>query len=68
MTDTRGPDGKSFISRVAAGASDRVLDLVDPNVVLDHVDVNALLDKVDVRIFSIVSMSTGCSIEWMWTR
>jgi uncharacterized RDD family membrane protein YckC len=33
---------------MATGASDRVLEIVDPNVVLDHVDVDALLDKVDV--------------------
>jgi uncharacterized RDD family membrane protein YckC len=34
---------------MAAGASDRVLDFVDPNQVLDHVDVNTLLDRVEVN-------------------
>lgn len=43
-------DGKrSFLGRVASGASDRVLDIVDPNTVLDHVDVEALLDRIDVN-------------------
>lgn len=35
---------------MASEASDRVLDIVDPNVVLDHVDVDALLEKVDVNM------------------
>ena len=34
---------------MAAEASDRVLDIVDPNLVLDHIDVNALLDRIDVN-------------------
>ena len=34
---------------MAAGASDRVLEIVDPNMVLDHVDVNALLDRIDAN-------------------
>jgi uncharacterized RDD family membrane protein YckC len=42
-------DGKGIISRAASAASDRVLDLVDPNLVLDHIDVNALLDRVDLN-------------------
>jgi uncharacterized RDD family membrane protein YckC len=29
--------------------SERVLDVVDPDVVLEHVDINALLDRVDVN-------------------
>jgi uncharacterized RDD family membrane protein YckC len=43
------PDDRSLLGRIAAGASDRVFDIVDPNVVLDYIDVNALLDKVDVN-------------------
>lgn len=39
---------RSFFSRMASGATDRALDMVDPNLVLDHVDVDALLDRVDV--------------------
>ena len=34
---------------MAAGASSRMLDMVDPNVVLDHVDINALIDRVDLN-------------------
>lgn len=46
MTDN---ERRGFLGRVAAGASDRVLDFVDPNQVLDHVDVNTLLDRVEVN-------------------
>lgn len=35
---------------MASGASDRVLDIVDPNTVLDHVDVEALLERVDLNL------------------
>lgn len=43
-------DGRrSFLGRVASGASDRVLDIVDPNTVLEHVDVEALLDRIDIN-------------------
>lgn len=38
----------SILGRFAARANDRVLELVDPDIVLGHVDVNALLDRVDV--------------------
>lgn len=34
---------------MASGASDRVFDIVDPNVVLDHIDIDALLDRVDIN-------------------
>lgn len=34
---------------MASGASDRVLDFVDPNLVLDHIDIDALLHRVDVN-------------------
>lgn len=33
---------------MASGASERVLEIVDPNVVLNHVDVDALLERIDV--------------------
>jgi uncharacterized RDD family membrane protein YckC len=49
VSQPQEPDGKGIISRAAIAASDRVLDLVDPNLVLDHIDVNALLDRVDVN-------------------
>lgn len=34
---------------MVAGASDRVFDIVDPDLFLDHVDINALLDRVDIN-------------------
>jgi len=34
---------------MASGASDRMLDIVDPNMVLEHIDVNALLERVDIN-------------------
>jgi len=34
---------------MASGASERMLGVVDPNLVLDHVNVDALLDRVDVN-------------------
>lgn len=37
------------MGRIASGASDRVLEMVDPNLVLNHVDADALLEKVDVN-------------------
>lgn len=40
---------RGLLGRMASGASDRVLDIVDPNTVLDHVDVEALLDRIDVN-------------------
>ncbi len=48
MTRPEREDGeKGILGRIASGASDRVLDIVDPNMVLDHVDVNALIARVD---------------------
>lgn len=38
-----------MFGRLASGAGDRMLDIVDPNMVLEHVDVDALLDRVDVN-------------------
>ena len=40
---------KGFFRRAARGASERVLDVVDPDMVLGHVDVNALIDRVDIN-------------------
>ena len=45
----KSTDRRGFFSRAARGASERVLGVVDPDVVLEHVDVNALLDRVDVN-------------------
>ncbi|MFZ0015338.1 MAG: RDD family protein [Acidimicrobiia bacterium] len=45
-----GRDGeRGFLGRMASGASERVLDIVDPNLILENVDVNALLERVDVN-------------------
>ncbi|HEX6146807.1 MAG TPA: RDD family protein [Acidimicrobiia bacterium] len=44
-----GTGRRGFLRRAARGASERVLDVVDPDMVLEHVDVNALLDRVDVN-------------------
>lgn len=49
MTRPHRNQRRGLLGRVASGASERVLDVVDPNLVLDHVDVNALLDRVDVN-------------------
>jgi uncharacterized RDD family membrane protein YckC len=51
---TSGSDGgeterRGFFRRAARGASERVLEVVDPDMVLSHVDVNSLLDRVDVN-------------------
>jgi uncharacterized RDD family membrane protein YckC len=45
----RNSTRKGLFSRAARGASERVLDLVGPDMVLEHVDVNALLERVDVN-------------------
>jgi uncharacterized RDD family membrane protein YckC len=34
---------------MASGASDRMLEIVDPNTVLGHVDIDTLLERVDVN-------------------
>ena len=38
---------RGLFGRVTAGATDRMLNVVDPNTVLEHVDVNSLLGRVD---------------------
>lgn len=48
MTSDDG-DGGGLFRRAARGASERMLDIVDPDLVLEHVDINALLDRVDVN-------------------
>lgn len=40
---------RGFFKRAARGASERVLDVVDPDMVLEHVDVNALLERIDIN-------------------
>lgn len=35
---------------MASGASERMLEMVDPNVILQYVDVDALLDRVDLNV------------------
>ena len=40
---------RGFFRRAARGASERVLDVVDPDMVLEHVDVNALIERIDIN-------------------
>ena len=49
MVDMTARPQKGLIGRVAGAMTERVVDVVDPDIVLDHVDVNALLDKIDVQ-------------------
>ncbi len=48
FSDDNG-DRQGLLTRMARGASERVLDVVQPDMVLDHIDVNALLDRIDVN-------------------
>ena len=48
MSQDETRNRRSILGRFAAKANDRVLELVDPDIVLGHVDVNALLDRVEV--------------------
>ena len=45
----QGTEKRGFFKRAARGASERVLDVVDPDMVLEHVDVNALIERVDIN-------------------
>jgi uncharacterized RDD family membrane protein YckC len=47
MTRPERDEHKGFLGRMASGASDRMLDIVDPNLILHHVDVDALLERID---------------------
>ena len=38
----------SLITRAATRATEKVVDVVDPDVILERVDVNAIIDRVDV--------------------
>ncbi len=49
MARAQKSNERGLLSRIAGGAGERMLNVVDPNQVLDHVDVNALLDRVDVN-------------------
>lgn len=44
-----GDERQGLVRRAARGASERVFDIVDPDIVLDHIDVNALLARIDVN-------------------
>ena len=46
-----GPDAdrQGLFTRMARGASERVMDAVDVDMVLEHVDINALLERVDIN-------------------
>src|SRR4051812_18679846 len=49
VDDTLRTPQKGLLGRVAGAVTERVVDVVDPDIVLDHVDVNSLLDKIDVQ-------------------
>jgi uncharacterized RDD family membrane protein YckC len=49
MVDTTARPQKGLLGRMAGAVTERVVDVVDPDIVLDHVDLNALLDKVDLQ-------------------
>ena len=49
MVDTTARPQKGLLGRVAGAVTERVVDVVDPDIVLDHVDLNALLDKIDLQ-------------------
>lgn len=49
MAQPERSNSRGIFGRIAAGASDRVLDIVDPNLVLEYVDVDGLLARVDVN-------------------
>jgi uncharacterized RDD family membrane protein YckC len=40
---------KGLFGRVAGAVTERVVDVVDPDIVLDAVDVNSLIEKVDLQ-------------------
>ncbi|MEX1126111.1 MAG: RDD family protein [Acidimicrobiia bacterium] len=46
---TPDPDRRGLLTRMARGASERVLDVVQPDMVLDLVDVNSLLERVEIN-------------------
>jgi uncharacterized RDD family membrane protein YckC len=46
---TSDADRQSLFTRMARGASERVMDAVDMDMVLEHVDINSLLERVDVN-------------------
>jgi uncharacterized RDD family membrane protein YckC len=43
------PVHQGLLARMARGAGERMLDVVQPDMVLDLVDVNALLERVDIN-------------------
>ena len=47
VSDSRRKTNRGLIGRVTAEATDRMLNVVDPNAVLEHVDINSILERVD---------------------
>ena len=45
----RGGERQGLVKRAARGASEKVFDIVDVDMVLDHVDINALLARIDLN-------------------
>lgn len=50
LAAAREPKEKTdgIVSRVASRATERVVDVVDPDIIINRVDVNALMGKVDI--------------------
>lgn len=46
--DRRGEKRPGVVSRFASRATEKVVDVVDPDVVIEHVDINAIIERVDV--------------------
>ncbi|MBZ5737852.1 RDD family protein [Nocardioides mangrovi] len=42
-----GGEGRGLFHRITGGVTERVVDLVDPDIVLDQVDVDALVARID---------------------
>jgi uncharacterized RDD family membrane protein YckC len=48
-TEPRGEKRPGVVSRFASRATEKVVDVVDPDVVIEHVDINAIIERVDVN-------------------
>ncbi|KQW47938.1 hypothetical protein ASC77_16160 [Nocardioides sp. Root1257] len=41
------PEGRGLFHRITGGVTERVVGVIDPDIVLEQVDVNAVLDRID---------------------
>ena len=49
VDSTARPQQKGLLGRMAGAVTERVVDVVDPDIVLGAVDLNTLLEKVDLQ-------------------